>query len=97
MNKTLRTQLKAIASNFPNYKFSFCRKTYGLDAIVKIKPLDKTESFAYYGGDSVGYVVDTKNYYSIANTFQSELKPQNIKVNEFIESSKLMFLEILQR
>lgn len=97
MNQTLRNQIKTIASTFPNYKFSFSRKTYGLDAIVKIKPIDKTETFAYYAGDSIGYEVDNKNYYLIANKFQSELKPQNIKVNEFIENSKTMYLEILQR
>ena len=97
MNQTLRNQIKSIASTFPNYKFSFSRKTYGLDAIVKIKPVDKTETFAYYADDSIGYVVNNTNYYSITNKFQSELKSQNIKVNEFIENSKTMYLEILQR
>jgi hypothetical protein len=96
MAQTLRTQLKTVASTFPNYKFSFCRKTYGRDAIIKIKPVNKAETFAYYGGDDCGYIVDNSSYYSIANKFQSEFAKQNIRVNEFIENSKTMLLEFKQ-
>lgn len=96
MAQALKNQLKSVASNFPNYKFSFCRETYSLDAIVKIKPVDKAETFAYYGGESIGYVVDNENYYLIGNKFQSEFEPKNVRVMGFIENSKTMLLEFKQ-
>lgn len=92
----LKTLIKTVSTNFPNYKFSICRNSYGCDLIIKIKPVDKTETFAYYGGDSVGYIVDNTNYHSIANKFQSEFRPKNIRVMEFIENSKTMLLEFKQ-
>jgi hypothetical protein len=96
MNKNLKALVKTVSTNFPNYKFSICRNSYSCDLIVKIKPVDKTETFAYYGNESVGYVVDNENYYSIANKFQFEFRPKNIRVLEFIENSKTMLLEFKQ-
>jgi hypothetical protein len=92
----LKTLVKTVSTNFPNYKFSICRNSYSCDLIVKIKPVDKTETFAYYGGESIGYIVDNKNYHLIANKFQSEFRPKNIRVLEFIENSKTMLLEFKQ-
>jgi hypothetical protein len=96
MNKNLKALVKTVSTNFPNYKFSICRNSYSCDLIVKIKPVDKTETFAYYGGDSIGYVVDNENYYSIGNKFQSEFRPNNVRVMGFIENSKTMLLEFKQ-
>lgn len=92
----IKTLVKTISTNFSNYKFSICRNACFCDLIVKIKPVNKTETFAYYGGDDVGYIVDNNNYYSIANKFQSEFRPKNIRVMEFIENSKTMMLEFKQ-
>ena len=72
----MKQLVKTISTNFPNYKFSICRNASFCDLIVKIKPVNKTETFAYYGGDDVGYIVDNNNYYSITNKFQSEFRPK---------------------
>jgi hypothetical protein len=96
MNKNLKTLVKAVSANFPAYKFSICRNSYNRDLIVKIKPIDKTETFAYYGNESVGYVVDNTNYHLIAIKFKAEFRPKNIRVMEFIENSKTMSLEFTQ-
>ena len=92
----MKKLVKTLSSNFPNYKFSICRNACFCDLMVKIKPVNKTETFAYYGGDDYGYIVDNRSYYSIANKFQTEFAKQNIRVDEFIEDSKTMLLEFKQ-
>jgi hypothetical protein len=92
----MKQLVKTLSTNFPNYKFSICRNACFCDLIVKIKPVNKAETFAYYGGDDCGYIVDNSSYYSIANKFQSEFAKQNIRVMEFIENPKTMLLEFKQ-
>ena len=40
----IKTLVKTISTNFPNYKFSICRNACFYDLIVKIKPVNKTET-----------------------------------------------------
>ena len=90
--------IKQIKAKFSNYKFSICRDSCSCLVILKIKPVDKTEDFAYYGGDSCGYIVCNDNYRIITNEFKnnSDLKLFDIRVFEYIENSKTMELEFKQ-
>ena len=90
--------IKQVKSKFPNYKFSICRDSCSCLVILKIKPVDKTEEFAYYGGDSCGYIVCNDNYRIITNEFKnnSDLKLFDIRVFEYIDNSKTMELEFKQ-
>lgn len=90
--------IKQIKSKFPNYKFSICRDSCNSLVILKIKPVDKTEDFAYYGGDSCGYIVCNNMYRTIVDEFKnnSDLKLFDIRVFEYIENSKTMELEFKQ-
>jgi hypothetical protein len=90
--------IKQVKAKFSNYKFSICRDSCSSLVILKIKPVDKTEEFAYYGGDSCGYIVDNDNYRIITNEFKnnSDLKLFDIRVFEYIENSKTMELEFKQ-
>jgi hypothetical protein len=90
--------IKQVKAKFPNYKFSICRDSCSCLVILKIKPVDKTEEFAYYGGDSCGYIVCNNMYRTITNEFKnnSDLKLFDIRVFEYIENSKTMELEFKQ-
>ncbi len=90
--------IKQVKSKFPNYKFSICRDSCNSLVILKIKPIDKTEEFAYCGGDSCGYIVDNDNYIIITNEFKnnSDLKLLDIRVFDYIENSRTMELEFKQ-
>jgi hypothetical protein len=90
--------IKQIKSKFSNYKFSICRDSCSSLVILRIKPIDKTEDFAYYGGDSCGYIVSNNMYRTITNEFKnnSDLKLFDIRVFEYIENSKTMELEFKQ-
>ncbi len=90
--------IKQVKSKFPNYKFSICRDSYNSLVILKIKPVDKTEEFAYYSGDKYGYIVNNDKYRTITNEFKnnSDLKLFDIRVFEYIENSKTMELEFKQ-
>jgi hypothetical protein len=90
--------IKQVKAKFPNYKFSICRDSYSCLVILRIKPVDKTEEFAYYGGDSCGYIVCNNMYRTITNEFKnnSDLKLFDIRVFEYIENSKTMELEFKQ-
>ena len=92
----MKKLVKTLSAKFPTYKFTICRHACFCDLMVKIKPVNKEETFAYYGGDDCGYIVDNRSYYSIADKFQTEFAKQNIRVNEFIENSKTMLLEFTQ-
>ena len=87
--------IKQVKSKFSNYKFSICRDSCGSLVILKIKPVDKTEDFAYYSGDNCGYIVCNDMYRKIINEFKnnSDLKLFDIRVFEYIENSKTMELE----
>jgi hypothetical protein len=90
--------IKQVKSKFPNYKFSICRDSCSCLVILKIKPVDKTEEFAYYSGDKYGYIVNNDKYRIITNEFKnnSDLKLFDIRVFEYIENSKTMELEFKQ-
>ena len=90
--------IKQVKSKFPNYKFSICRDSYSCLVILRIKPIDKTEEFAYYGGDCCGYLVSNDNYRLITNEFKnnSDLNLFDIRVFDYIENSKTMELEFKQ-
>ena len=90
--------IKQVKSKFSNYKFSICRDSCSSLVILKIKPIDKTEEFAYYGGDSCGYIVCNDNYRIITNEFKnnSDLKLFDIRVFEYIDNSRTMELEFKQ-
>lgn len=90
--------IKQVKSNFPNYKFSICRDSCSCLVILRIKPIDKTEEFAYYGGDCCGYIVSNDNYRLITNEFKnnSDLNLFDIRVFDYIENSRTMELEFKQ-
>jgi acyl-CoA synthetase (AMP-forming)/AMP-acid ligase II len=90
--------IKQVKAKFPNYKFSICRDSCSCLVILRIKPIDKTEEFAYYGGDCCGYIVSNDNYRLITNEFKnnSDLNLLDIRVFEYIENSKTMELEFKQ-
>ena len=95
---SLQKELLNLKSKFSNYKFSICRDSCSSLVILKIKPIDKTEEFAYYGGDSCGYIVCNDNYRIITNEFKnnSDLKLFDIRVFEYIDNSRTMELEFKQ-
>ena len=90
--------IKQVKAKFPNYKFSICRDSCSCLVILKIKPVDKTEEFAYYGGDCCGYIVSNDNYRLITNEFKnnSDLNLFDIRVFDYIENSRTMELEFKQ-
>lgn len=94
----VKNVIKQIKAKFSNYKFSICRDSCNSLVILKIKPVDKTEEFAYYSGDKYGYIVNNDKYRTITNEFKnnSDLKLFDIRVFEYIENSKTMELEFKQ-
>ena len=91
----IKNVINEIKIKFPNYKFSICKDSYNSLLILNIKPVDKDETFAYYGGSSCGYIVDNDMYRTIHNEFKnhSDLTLFDIRVFDFIENSKTMQLE----
>ena len=63
--------------------------------ILNIKPVDKDEDFAYYGGSNCGYIVCNDMYRTIINEFENhaDIGLFDIRVFDFIENSKTMQLE----
>ena len=90
--------IKQVKAKFPNYKFSICRDSCGSLVILRIKPVDKTEDFAYYGGDCCGYIVCNNMHRTIVNEFKnnSDLNLLDIRVFDYIENSRTMELEFKQ-
>lgn len=91
----VKAVIKEMKTTYPNYKFSICRNSYSSILILNIKPLDKDEEFAYYGGNDCGYIVCNDMYRTIANSFKnhSDIKLFDIRVFEFIENAKTMQIE----
>ena len=90
--------IKEIKLKYPNYKFSICKNSYNSLLLLNITPVDKTEEFAYFGGNSVGYIVSNDMYRTITNEFKnhSDIRLLDIRVFEYIENSRTMQLEFKQ-
>jgi hypothetical protein len=95
MTSVIKTVIKEMKLKYPNYKFVVKRNSYNSLLILDIKPVDKTEEFAYYGGDDCGYVVCNTVYRQIYNDFRthSDIVNNSIRVLDFIADSKTMELE----
>ena len=95
MTSVIKTVIKEMKLKYPNYKFIVKRNSYNSLLILDIKPVDKTEEFAYYGGDDCGYVVCNKVYRQIYNDFRShsDIVNNSIRVLDFVVNSKTMELE----
>lgn len=95
MTSVIKTVIKEMKLKYPNYKFIVKRNSYNSLLILDIKPVDKTEEFAYYGGDDCGYVVCNKVYRQIYNDFRShsDIVNNSIRVFDFVVDSKIMELE----
>jgi hypothetical protein len=91
----VKTVVKEMKIKFPNYKFIIKKDSYNSLLILDIKPVDKTEEFAYYGGNSCGYVVWNEMYRTIVNEFKnhSDITLFDIRVFDFVVNSKTMELE----
>lgn len=95
MTSVIKNVIKEMKVKYPNYKFIVKRNSYNSLLILDIKPVDKTEEFAYYGGDDCGYIVCNKVYRQIYNDFRthSDIVNNSIRVLDFIADSKTMELE----
>lgn len=95
MTSVIKNVIKEMKVKYPNYKFIVKRNSYNSLLILDIKPIDKTEEFAYYGGDDYGYIVCNKVYRQIYNDFRthSDIVNNFIRVLDFIADSKIMELE----
>ena len=95
MTSVIKNVIKEMKVKYPNYKFIVKRNSYNSLLILDIKPVDKTEEFAYYGGDDCGYIVCNKVYRQIHNDFRSHLDivDNSIRVFDYIVNSKMMELE----
>ena len=93
--EVIKNVIKEMKVKFPNYKFIIKKDSYNSLLILDIKPVDKTEEFAYYGGSSCGYIVCNDMYRTITNEFKnhSDITLFDIRVFEYIENSKTMQLE----
>jgi hypothetical protein len=91
----IKSVIKEIKIKFPNYKFSICKESYNSLLILKIRPVDKDEEFAYYGGNDCGYIVFNDMYRTITNEFKnhSDITLFDIRVFEYIDNSRTMELE----
>ena len=94
----VKEAINQVKSKFPNYKFSICRNSYDSLLIVNIKSVDKNQEFAYYGGDSCGYIVCNNDYSLITNEFKNnqELNFYKVRTFDYIENAKTMQLEFKQ-
>ena len=92
---TIKSVVNEMKLNFPEYKFSICRNSYSCLLILKIKPVDKDEEFAYYGGNSCGYIVCNNMYKVIADEFRNndDIKLFGVRVLEYIENARTMLIE----
>lgn len=95
MTTVIKNVIKEMKTKYPKYKFSIKKESYSCLLILDIKPIDKDETFAYYGGNSCGYVVDNRMYWTLYNEFKnnSDLQTLGIRVFDFIVNSKTMELE----
>lgn len=95
MTSVIKNVIKEMKVKYPNYKFIVKRNSYNSLLILDIKPVDKTEEFAYYGGDDCGYIVCNKVYRQIHNDFRShhDIVDNSIRVFDYIVNSKAMELE----
>lgn len=95
MASVIKNVIKEMKRQYPNYKFKIQRNSYNCLLILDIKPVDKTEEFAYYSGDDCGYIVCNKVYRQIYNDFRShsDIVNNSIRVFDFIANSKTMELE----
>lgn len=93
--EVVKSAIKEIKAKFPNYKFSICRNSYSCLLILNIKPVDKDEDFAYYGGSNCGYIVCNDMYRTIINEFKNhaDIGLFDIRVFDFIKNSKTLQLE----
>ena len=91
----IKEVIKKVKVQFPKYKFSISKNPSGCMVVLNITPIDKLETFAYYGGDSSGFIVDNRDYYNITNTFvnNSDISWCKIGVNNFITNARTMTLE----
>jgi hypothetical protein len=92
--EVIKSVIKEVKVKFPNYKFSICRNSYDCLLILKIKPVDKDEDFAYYGGSDYGYVVCNDMYRTITNEFKdhSIINLFDIRVFEYVDNATTMEL-----
>ena len=92
--ETVKAVVKEMKLKYPDYKFSICKNSYGYLLLLNIKPVDKSEDFAYYGGDSCGYVVCNDMYKTLSNEFKQhqDITLFGIRVENYIENSKTMQL-----
>lgn len=95
LTEVVKSAVKEIKAKFPNYKFSICRNSYNSLLILNIKPVDKDEDFAYYGGSNCGYIVCNDMYRTIINEFKNhtDISLFDIRVFDYIENAKTMQLE----
>ena len=95
LTEVVKSAIKEIKAKYPEYKFSICRNSYSSLLILNIKPVDKEEEFAYYGGDSCGYIVCNNMYKTIIDEFKNhaDIKLFGIRVFDYIENAKTMQLE----
>jgi hypothetical protein len=94
LTEVVKSVIKEMKLKFPEYKFSICRNSYSYLLILNIKPVDKEEEFAYYGGDSCGYIVCNDMYKTIINEFKNhdDIKLFGVRVFDYIENAKTMQL-----
>lgn len=95
LTEVVKTTVKEMKLKFPSYKFSICRNSYNSLLILNIKPIDKEEEFAYYGGDSCGYIVCNNMYKTITDEFKAhaDISLFGIRVFNYIENARTMQLE----
>jgi hypothetical protein len=92
--ETVKAVVKEMKLKYPDYKFSICKNSYGCLLLLNIKSVDKSEDFAYYGGNSCGYIVCNDMYKTLSNEFKNhaDITLFGIRVETYIENSKTMQL-----
>ena len=90
----VKSVIKDMKLKFPNYTFSICRNSYGCLLLLNIRPVDKEEDFAYYGGSDCGYIVYNDMYRTIAYEFKNheDVKLFGIRVFEYVDNARTMQL-----
>lgn len=93
--EVVKSVIKEMKTKFPNYKFSISRNSYNSLLILNIKPVDKDETFSYFGGSSCGYIVCNNMYRTIINEFKNnnDIKLFDIRVFDYCINSKTLQLE----
>ena len=94
----IKSVIKEMKIKYPNYHFSICQNSYNSLLILNIRSVDRTEEFAYFGGNDCGFIVCNDMYRILANEFKnnSDLSLLNIRVFNYIENSRTMQLEFKQ-